>query len=398
MGKNVLVINCGSSSVKFALVCVDNGTQPITGLAEKLGGKEGLLNWKINGTKHTSILPQADHLHALQQIIKVLEENSLLNEDLIAVGHRVVHGAEAFQKSTRITDAMLKVVEDCSHLAPLHNPANIIGIKTAMQLLPHLPQVGVFDTAFHQSMPERAYLYPVPHDLYTKHGVRRYGFHGTSHRFVTQKAAGMLGRPLSSLAFVSAHLGNGCSASAVLNGKSIDTTMGLTPLEGLVMGTRSGDIDPGLHAFLVGALQCSIDEVTNILNKKSGLLGISGISNDMRELCAAAEKGEKRAVLAIEIFCYRLAKSIAALAVPLGRVDALIFTGGIGENSPQVRAKVLDMLGILGFRLAPERNQNHGRATGGIITVDGATKAMVVPTDEEFLIASDTAAVLKGDA
>ena len=293
---------------------------------------------------------------------------------------------------------MLKVVEDCTHLAPLHNPANIIGVRTAMQLLQHLPQVGVFDTAFHQTMPERAYLYPVPYDLYTQHGVRRYGFHGTSHRYVTNKAAMMLGRPLESCAFVSAHLGNGCSATAVLNGKSIDTTMGLTPLEGLVMGTRSGDIDPGLHSFLAGVLKGNVDEVTNILNKKSGLLGLSGLSNDMRELNAAAEQGNKRASLAIEVFCYRLAKSIASLTVPLGRCDALIFTGGIGENSSPVRAKVIDLLGILGFKLAQERNNNHGRSSAGLITVDGSTKAMVVPTDEEFLIASDTAAVLRTEA
>jgi acetate kinase len=394
MSKKVLVINCGSSSVKFALVDVVTHAQPITGLAEKLGSKEGLLNWKIDGNKQSRSIANPDHLNALQAIIRVLEENQFLNEDLVAVGHRLVHGAEKFHKSERITEQMLAVVESCNHLAPLHNPANIVGVRTAMKLLPHLPQVGVFDTAFHQTMPEQAYIYALPYEYYTKYGVRRYGFHGTSHRYVTQKAAAVLGKKFEDCALVSAHLGNGCSATAVLGGKSVDTTMGLTPLEGLVMGTRSGDIDPGLHAFLAKEMNCDVEEVTSVLNKKSGLLGISGISNDMRELIAASESGEKRATLAIDVFCYRLAKSIAGLAVPLGRLDALIFTGGIGENSKPIRAKVLNLLGVLGFKLDAVANENHGKDKNGIISQSGSTIAMVVPTDEEYVIASDTAKVI----
>ena len=390
MNKNVLVINCGSSSVKFALVNAGSGEQPITGLAEKLGGKEGLISWRFNGgDKFSKVLEAPTHLCALKAVVRILEEESLLGS-VIAVGHRLVHGGEHFSKSTLIDDNVLSAVEACSSLAPLHNPANITGVKTTMQLLPKLPQVGVFDTAFHQTLPERAFLYPLPYEYYEKYSVRKYGFHGTSHRYVSQKAAKMLNRPLESLALLSAHLGNGCSAASILNGKSLDTTMGLTPLEGLVMGTRSGDIDPGLHAYLAKTLDKGIDEVTDILNKKSGLLGLSGVSNDMRELLAAAKEGNSRANIAVEVFCYRLAKALAALAVPLGRIDALIFTGGIGENSVPVREKVLNNLGIFGFEVDSALNVKHGKETVGRITKETGTLAMVVPTDEEYMIAKDT--------
>jgi acetate kinase len=276
----------------------------------------------------------------------------------------------------------------------LHNPANVLGIRTAQRLFPGLPQVAVFDTAFHQTLPRRAYLYAVPYNLYKEHAIRRYGFHGTSHRFVTQRAASLLGKATSECAFVSVHLGNGCSACAVLAGKSVDTTMGLTPLEGLVMGTRSGDIDPGLHAHLKDQLGWTLDHITDVLNSHSGLLGLSGLSNDMRELIDAGAAGNERARLAIEVFCYRLAKAIAALFVSLGRLGTVIFTGGIGENAPSIRARVVQQLAVFGFELDPERNQAHGASSNGRITRDGDRIAMVVPTDEELMIARETLAVL----
>jgi acetate kinase len=305
-----------------------------------------------------------------------------------------VHGGETFAAPSQIDDQVLSAIENCNHLAPLHNPANLLGIRTAQRLFPGLPQVAVFDTSFHQTLPRRAYLYAVPYNFYEERGIRRYGFHGTSHRFVTERAAILLGKPLGECAFVSVHLGNGCSACAVLGGKSVDTTMGLTPLEGLVMGTRSGDIDPGLHAHLAEQLGWTLKHITDVLNNDSGLLGLSGLSNDMRELIEAATAGHERAGLAIEVFCYRLAKAIAALFVSLGRVGTVIFTGGIGENAHSIRAMVVQQLVLFGFELDPERNAMHGARSNGCITRDGGRIAMVVPTDEELMIARETLTVL----
>jgi acetate kinase len=401
MQSNVLVINCGSSSLKFALIDADAGVEWVSGLAERLGQTEALLTWKIDGAKESEAIAHADHRGAMQAIIARLQDvvqrryGETLTARLAGIGHRVVHGGESFTESTVIDENVLVEIKRVSHLAPLHNPANVLGIETAQSLFPDLLQVAVFDTAFHQTMPAQAFLYAVPYTYYTELGVRRYGFHGTSHRYVTRRAAELLDRPYEELALISAHLGNGCSAAAVLNGRSVDTTMGLTPLEGLVMGTRSGDVDPSLHEFLAGQLGVDLGEVTQILNKKSGLLGLSGLNNDMRSLEAAAAQGHEQAQIAIDVFCYRLAKYLAALAVPLGRLDAIIFTGGIGENSASVRARTLAQLAILGVRTDESRNQNHGRQSNGRITQDSSTVALVVPTNEEAMIAADTIALVR---
>jgi acetate kinase len=326
-------------------------------------------------------------------ILALLRQRGLLDA-VSSVGHRVVHGGEAFKQATRITPEVIAQIEACVPLAPLHNPANLLGICGAMEVFPDLPHVAVFDTAFHQTMPQVAYRYALPEKLYREHGVRRYGFHGTSHQYVTQKAAEMLGIQLVKSCFISAHLGNGCSLAAVRGGQSLDTSMGLTPLEGLVMGTRSGDLDPGIHAFLAENLKLSLVQVTDLLNKQSGLLGLSGLSNDMRELERAAALGHAGATLAIEVFCYRLAKYIAALSVPLGRIDALVFTGGIGENSANVRAKVLGQLGVLGFRLDAAENGLKVGGQAGVISV-GRPVAMVVGTNEELMIAHECQKLLK---
>jgi len=390
MQNNILVINCGSSSIKFSLADPENGGHLLSGLAEKLDGPDALLEWKgvESGSK---ALGQAGHKEALLGIVTLLQN---LNLSCKGVGHRVVHGGENFKGSCLVSDESLIALQENSHLAPLHNPVNLQGIEAARLAFPDLPQVMVFDTAFHQTMPRQAYLYALPYELYEQEGIRRYGFHGTSHRYVCNEAAKHLGRPIEELALVSVHLGNGCSAAAVLGGKSVDTTMGLTPLEGLVMGTRSGDIDPSLHEFLANTLKISLHEVSNLLNTKSGLLGLSGRSNDMRELLEAEAQGDQRAAIAIEVFCYRLAKSIAGLVVALGRLDAVIFTGGIGENSKPVRERTLKLLPFLNLDCDPLANENHGADTKGIISNELNPCAIVIKTDEEIVIARDTARLM----
>lgn len=390
MSAHILVINCGSSSIKFSLVDPAAGTHLLGGQVERIGSEQGSLRWK-GAAEGTLTLDAPTHTTAMQAIVGVLRDSGLA---FAAIGHRVVHGGEHFTASCRIDEDALDVLRAHQHLAPLHNPVNILGIEAARAAFPHVPQVMVFDTAFHQTMPRRAYLYALPHHLYTEHGVRRYGFHGTSHRYVAARAAEQLGRPLEDLALLSAHLGNGCSAAAILGGNSMDTTMGLTPLEGLVMGTRSGDVDPSLHEHLANTLNLTLKDISALLNKQSGLLGLSGHSNDMRTLLEAEAEGHEGAALAVEVFCYRLAKALAAQVVALGRLDALLFTGGIGENSSPVRARTLALLPFLGLRLDPAANDNHGRANHGIITTTDTPCAMVVRTDEELLIARDTAALL----
>jgi acetate kinase len=391
---SVLVINCGSSSIKFSVVDHETSSHVVRGSVERIGQDNAELKYTAAHGMGSQPLGAVDHERSLRSIAAILNQTSGLQKELLAVGHRVVHGGETFSASSQIDEQVLSAIENCSHLAPLHNPANLLGIRTAQRLFPGLPQVAVFDTAFHQTLPKRAYLYAVPYNLYKEHGIRRYGFHGTSHRFVTERAAALLEKPLAECAFVSVHLGNGCSACAVLGGKSVDTTMGLTPLEGLVMGTRSGDIDPGLHAHLQEQLGWTLDHTTGVLNNESGLLGVSGLSNDMRELIGAADAGNEGAGLAIEVFCYRLAKAIATLFVPLARVGTVIFTGGIGENAPSIRARVIQHLAPFGFELDPERNAIHGARSNSRITRDGDPIAMVVPTDEELMIARETVAVL----
>jgi acetate kinase len=392
---NVLVLNCGSSSLKFAVIDPDTSVEHVSGIAQRLGSPEASLDVKRNGTKSTRPIPGALHDEALHGVVDALRELGLA-DGLLAVGHRVVHGGSKFAGSMAITPEVVAKMEECIPLGPLHNPPNLVGIRIAQSLFPDLLQVGVFDTAFHQTMPPVAYTYPVPYEWLEQHGVRRYGFHGTSHRFVAREALRLAGLPEDDHAVVTAHLGNGCSAAAIRNGKSVDTTMGLTPLEGLMMGTRCGSIDPAIVGHVADATGKSAKEVLDALNKRSGLLGVSGLSNDMRTVEGAAAEGNERAKLALELFCYVLAKTIAALVVPLGRLDALVFTGGIGENSTTVREMTIARLGFLGLALDPAANATHGRAQHGRITTGTKPQALVVPTNEELMIAEDSAQIARG--
>lgn len=390
--RNILVINCGSSSIKFALVNEAQSSFPLQGLAERLGSPEAVIHFENAAGKESVNVPDADHQAALAQILPRVEEAA--GGHLDGIGHRVVHGGEKFFASSLLNADTLAGIEANIQLAPLHNPANLSGIHAAMSLFPDLPQVGVFDTAFHQSMPEHAYRYAVPEFLYKEYGVRRYGFHGTSHRFVSKRAAEMAGLPVDNSSWLVAHLGNGCSTCAVVNGESRDTSMGLTPLEGLVMGTRSGDVDPSLHNFLQNTLGWELAKIDAMLNKESGLKGLSGLSNDMRTLTEARQAGHPGAVLAFEVFCYRLAKSLAGMACALSQLDGLVFTGGIGENSAAVRERTLDHLKLLGLKVDAEANARCTRGVAGEIQAAGSPRIMVVPTNEERQIALDTLALL----
>jgi len=383
--KTILVLNSGSSSLKFALIEADSARTLAQGIAERLGGDAPSFRF---GTEPARSLPaQAGHDQALGELLRKLD-----GSQIHAVGHRVVHGGEVFSESVLLNEAVVREISACAELAPLHNPANLLGIEAAQRSFPHLPQVAVFDTAFHQTLPVKAYLYAIPYEYYQRDKVRRYGFHGTSHRYVAGEAARRLGRPLESLQLVTAHLGNGASACAVKGGRSVDTSMGFTPLEGLVMGTRSGDVDPNLHAFLSKRHGLGLHEVTEMLNRKSGLLGLSGQSNDMRTLLLARARGDARASVAIEVFCYRLAKCVLGLCAALERIDALIFTGGIGEHAAEVRSETLAALGVLGARVDATLNEAHGAPDSGRITLESSgLLALVVPTNEELVIARETA-------
>jgi acetate kinase len=391
----VLVLNAGSSSLKFALVPPGSGERLMEGIGASLGTPEASLRvrWSPEATIEER-LPEGTHRAVVARVLEQLEQAGYADGDLLGAGHRVVHGGERFTSSVRLDDAVMTELRSCSHMAPLHNPANLAGIEAVQAVLPNLPQVAVFDTAFHQTMPPHAFRYAVPEEWYTRYQVRRYGFHGTSHRFVSEQAASMLGRPPSRLRMVTAHLGNGCSATAVRDGISVDTTMGLTPLAGLVMGSRSGDVDPGLFSYLTSLTGQGIDELTRVLNTDSGLEGLSGVGNDMRTVVAAAVEGNERARLALEVFVHRLSQAIAGLVVGLERLDALVFTGGIGENSVAVRSLVLGRLAFLGLVEDVEANAHHGRQTQGRISQAGPVCALVVPTDEELMIARDTARIL----
>lgn len=395
--KLVLVLNCGSSSLKFAVMDALTGDDQISGLAECFGLENSRIKWKHNGEKHEAALGAfTAHREAVEFIVnKILAPLPELASQILAVGHRIVHGGEKFTRSVIIDDQVIKGIEDCASLAPLHNPAHLIGIRAAMASFPSLPQIAVFDTAFHQSMPEHAFVYALPYKLYREHGIRRYGMHGTSHLFVSREAAKVLGKELADTNVICAHLGNGASVTAVKGGKSMDTSMGLTPLEGLVMGTRCGDIDPSIIYHLVHQLGYTLEEVNNLLNKQSGLLGISELTNDCRGIEEGYAEGHKGATLALEIFCYRLAKYIASYTVPLGRLDAVVFTGGIGENSDIIRKKVLELLSIFNFQVDDERNLAARFGNGGIITKDEGTLAMVIPTNEEWVIAEDAISLIE---
>ena len=400
---NVLVVNCGSSSIKYSLFRMRDAEEAAvlaSGLVEKIGEAASRLHHQAGDAEETSEVQAPDHRAAFGLMIRALVEGPAAviagPAEIGAVGHRLVHGAEQFTESVRIDAKVIEAIEACVPLAPLHNPPNLIGIRAAMALMPGVPQVGVFDTAFHQTMAPPAFLYAIPYDLYATHRIRRYGFHGTSHRYVTGAAARFLGKPLAETNVITAHLGNGCSITAVRGGRSVDTSMGLTPLEGLVMGTRSGDVDPALTFHLIRALGMTVDQVDAVLNRQSGLLGLSGVSNDMREVLRAAGEGDRRARLALDIFSYRLKKYVGAYTAVLGRVDALVFTGGIGENAPRVREGVCQGLETLGYVMDAARNTAAGGGPRDLATPESPKRILVIPTDEEALIARDTARIVSG--
>ncbi|GAB1807155.1 MULTISPECIES: acetate kinase [Priestia] len=386
----IMAINAGSSSLKFQLFEMPSETVLTKGLVERIGLDNAVFTISVNGEKQTDITEIPDHAVAVKILVeKLLSQNIIQSYDEITgVGHRVVHGGEKFADSVLITDETLAEIEALSDLAPLHNPANIVGIKAFQDILPNVPAVAVFDTAFHQTMPEKSFLYSLPYEYYEKYGVRKYGFHGTSHKYVSERAAELLGRPIEQLRLISCHLGNGASIAAIEGGKSIDTSMGFTPLAGVAMGTRSGNIDPALIPFIMDKTGKTADEVLNVLNKESGLLGVSGISSDLRDLIKASAEGNERAETALEVFASRIHKYIGSYAARMSGVDAIIFTAGIGENSDVVRARVLRGLEFMGVYWDPALNSVQGEEAF-ISYPHSPVKVMVIPTDEEVMIARD---------
>ena len=392
MSKLILVLNCGSSSLKGAVLNSENGDVLLSCLGEKLNLADAYITFKVNGQKErVDLSATPNHTGAVGAMLEKLKAMGLESQ-IGAIGHRVVSGGEEYSESVLIDDSVMAAIEKCIPLAPLHNPANLLGIRAAQDIFKGLPNVAVFDTAFHQTMPEHAYMYAIPRKFYRDLGLRRYGFHGTSYRFVAEEAANVLGADKNNLKLVIAHLGNGASITAVRNGKSMDTSMGLTPLEGLVMGTRSGDVDPSIFSFLADNLKLSTQQITDILNKESGLMGVSELSSDCRVIEEESLNGHEGAVLALEMFSYRLAKYVASMAVAAGGLDALVFTGGIGENSDIIREKVLNYCAFLGFSVDKEANTAARFGKAGVITAaDSKVKAVVIPTNEELMIAQDTA-------
>ncbi|MDR9827052.1 acetate/propionate family kinase [Vibrio sp. FNV 38] len=392
----VLVINSGSSSLKFAVIDAATGEDVLTGLGECFGLSDSRMSWKFNGEK-TEIAIEGDDSHHKIAIGKLvgLTEQLGFSADIVAVGHRIVHGGEKFTKTVRITEEVTAEIEALSDLAPLHNPAGAIGIRAAIEAFPALPQFAVFDTAFHQTMPEKAFTGAIASELYTKYGIRRYGFHGTSHYYVSREAAKMLDKNIDEASFISVHLGNGASVCAIADGKSVDTSMGFTPLAGLMMGTRSGDLDPGVIEFLIKK-GWSTEEVFDALNKKSGFLGVSGLTSDARGILDAMEEGHEGAKLAFEVFTYRVAKYIGSYMIPLSNLDAIIFTGGIGENSLPIRREILNNLKLLGFVEDEKGNEAARFGDSGIIAKSEMLDAvaMVIPTNEEFVIAQQSVELL----
>ncbi len=395
---NVLVINCGSSSLKYQLIDSESEAVLAKGLCERIGIDGRLVYQKTGLDKEITEAPMPTHKQAIELVINALvnDKTGAIKDlsEIDAVGHRLVHGGEKFACSVVISDEVLQAVEECNDLAPLHNPANLIGVAACQEVMPNVPMVGVFDTAFHQTMPKKAYLYGLPYEYYEKYKVRRYGFHGTSHSFVSKRLAEYLGLDYQNSKLIVAHLGNGASISAVQNGKCIDTSMGLTPLEGLVMGTRSGDIDPAIMEFIAKKENLDIEGVMNVLNKKSGVQGLSRLSSDFRDLEDGHANGNEMATNAIEVFCYRVAKYIGAYVAAMNGVDAIAFTAGIGENGPLVRQKVMEYLGYLGIAVNEETNSVHGDEAV-ISTADSKVKVCVIPTNEELAIARETVALVK---
>lgn len=395
----ILVLNCGSSSIKYALYNMDDKSVMTSGGAERVGLDGAFVKVKLaNGEKKQIMHDIPEHTEGVKFIFSLLTDPEIgVIKDLKeidAVGHRMVHGGEKFNKSVVLTDEVLKAFEECSDLAPLHNPANLKGVNAVKELMPGLPQVGVFDTAFHQTMPEHAYMYAIPYELYEKYGIRRYGFHGTSHRYVSKRACEFLGVNYEDQHIITCHIGNGGSVAAVKHGKCIDTSMGLTPLEGVMMGTRSGDIDGGAVAFIQKKLGLDADGISNLLNKKSGVQGITGISSDMREIDAAAEKGDKKAVLALDMYNYRIKKYVGAYAAAMGGADIIVFTAGVGENQASMRSEVCKGMEWMGIKLDEEKNAKVRGVEAIISTEDSPVTVVVIPTDEELVIASDTMALL----
>ena len=397
---NVLVINCGSSSLKYQLINSDSEEVLAKGLCERIGiNGSAITHQPEGGEKVTTEVEMKDHTQAVQYVIEKLTDKEVgvvaSLDEIDAIGHRVVHGGEKFASSVVITDEIVKAIEECNDLAPLHNPANLIGINSCKEIMPNVPMVAVFDTAFHQTMPKKAFLYGLPYEYYEKHKVRRYGFHGTSHDFVSDRAAKMLGKSREDLNIVVCHLGNGASVSAVKKGKSVDTSMGLTPLEGLIMGTRSGDMDPAIITYIAEKENLSAKEVIDICNKKSGMLGLSnGVSSDFRDLAAAEEAGNEYAKDALETYAYRVAKYIGAYAMGMQGLDVVVFTAGIGENNISLRAKICEYLSIFDTKIDDAKNNIRGEEAI-VSTDDSKVKIMVIPTNEELAIARETVALVK---
>lgn len=394
----ILVINCGSSSLKYQLINMDNEGVLAQGLVERIGIEGSILTQKVNGEKYIIKEPMENHKDAIKLVLEALvdEKHGVIKnmDEISAVGHRVVHGGEKYSKSVLVDEDVMAYLEECVKLAPLHNRPNIIGIEACKALMPNTPMAVVFDTAFHGTMPKEAYSYALPYELYKENGIRKYGFHGTSHKYVSGKVAEVLGKDIKDLKIVTCHLGNGVSLTAVKNGKSIDTTMGFTPLAGMPMGTRSGDIDPAIVIYLIKELGYSVDEVNEILNKKSGILGISGLSSDFRDVRDAAyKKGDERSLLAIDIYTYKIRTQIGAYAAAMGGLDVIVFTAGIGENADMIREGCLKNLEFLGVYLDKEKNKQNGEIAE-ISKDDSKVKVFVIPTNEELMIAKETMELL----
>ncbi|MGL4570409.1 MAG: acetate/propionate family kinase [Clostridium sp.] len=395
---NILVINCGSSSLKYQLIDMKNENNIAQGIVERIGIEGSRLVHKKNGEKHSIESVVNNHKDAIGLVLNALTDKNIgvisSLDEITAVGHRVVHGGEKYSKSVIINGEVIAYLEECSKLAPLHNPANITGIRACQNLMGDTPMIAVFDTAFHQTLPEKAYIYPIDYILYKSHKIRKYGFHGTSHKYVSQKLADTMGRDIKDLKIITCHLGNGASIAAVKNGECIDTTMGFTPLAGIPMGTRSGNIDPSIIPFLVEECGYTIEEVNKSLNNDSGVLGVSGVSSDFRDIEDAVKEGNKRAQLALDIFHYRIREVIGSYIVAMGGVDAIVFTAGVGENSPETREECLNNLEFLGIELDTEKNKVRGKLRE--ISKEGSkVKAYVVPTNEELMIAKETTNLLK---
>ncbi|MFD3445311.1 acetate kinase [Microbacteriaceae bacterium 4G12] len=386
----IIAINAGSSSLKFQLFEMPSETVLTKGLVERIGLKDSIFTITVNGEKQTEVTDIPDHGVAVSMLLEKLTGTGIIKslDELSGIGHRIVHGGEKFEDSALITEEVLQEISDLSELAPLHNPAHVIGIKAFQAVLPNVPEVAVFDTAFHQTMPESSFLYSLPYEYYEKYGMRKYGFHGTSHKYVTQRAAELLGRPIEQLRLLSCHLGNGASIAAVEGGKSIDTSMGFTPLAGVTMGTRSGNLDPALIPFIMEKTGKTAEEVLEVLNKKSGMLGLTGFSSDLRDIEKAEEEGNHRAEVAMEVFVSRIHKYIGSYAARMKGVDAIIFTAGIGENSALIRERVLEGLEFMGVYFDAKRNQVHGEEAF-INYPHSPVKVLVIPTDEEVMIARD---------